>query len=496
MKIRIVLLGLAMLGLGSLHGCYMGGSRAMAAGGAIETPGALPVEEEDTSLRDLPRLDLNEEKLKTPQKTGNDEIIERELKRILVLFGDDGAEVPEVFLNEVKLYVKAFQEHPQYRRFATASLRRSAPHMAMVRNVLAERNIPEDMAYIAFIESGFNPKARSRAGALGMWQFMPGTARNYSLKVTRDADERLDPTQSTYAAADYFHDLIAIFGPRSFLLALAAYNCGENRIIACLKRIENPFEERTFWHIRPCLAAESREYPPKVIAAAIIGHNPEVFGFPRFDDDATPEDRDIMEVRRERSSGQGLRTVALTAGVQTRETLAHHKPESPSIAARTPPLKPFVYTVMKGNTLNDVSEAFGVRVDDVTKWNRIRKGQLLSGTKLKLYRAVPVGTVSYTVRKGDTVRDIAQSFGVRPVRIVVANGLRNGFSLKQGKQLVLYRDAVSKPVVHVVRKGSNLTVIADRFDVRVKDIMRWNDLESATIHPDQKLTIYPDVTGA
>jgi hypothetical protein len=110
-------------------------------------------QDDDTIFSDLPRIEIDEEGLKAPHAVGHDALIEQELKRILVLFGDDGAEVPPVFLNEVKVYMRAFQEHPQYRAFVTASLRRSARYMPMARKVPAERNIPEDMAYIAFIEA-------------------------------------------------------------------------------------------------------------------------------------------------------------------------------------------------------------------------------------------------------------------------------------------------------------------------------------------------------
>ena len=229
------------------------------------------------------------QKFKSTQPILDDQVIESDFRRILVQFGEDDLEAHVDFLNEVKKYIGFFRTNPQWRQFIIASLKRSSKYLPFSKAIFSKRGIPEDMAYIAFIESGFNPRAISSAGASGMWQFMPKTARDYSLKVAKSIDERFDPVKSTFAAVDYFHDLIAIFGPKSFLLSMAAYNCGEAKVISCLKGIENPFIERNFWHIKSCLPAETREFPTKIIAVAIIGNNPEAFGFQKFED--SPEDQ-------------------------------------------------------------------------------------------------------------------------------------------------------------------------------------------------------------
>jgi hypothetical protein len=240
-------------------------------------------------LPELPEAFEDVQTSEPAQPASHDQVIESEFRRILVQFGEDDLEAHRDFLDEVKRYIKFFQANPQWRDFITASLKRSSKYLTWVKAAFQKRGIPEDMAYIAFIESGFNPRAISSAGASGMWQFMPNTARNYSLKVANRIDERFDPVKSTFAAIEYFHDLISIFGPKSFLLAMAAYNCGEARVISCLKEIENPFLERDFWHIRSCLPTETKEFPPKIIAVAIIGNNPEAFGFMKFEE--SPEDQ-------------------------------------------------------------------------------------------------------------------------------------------------------------------------------------------------------------
>lgn len=453
-----------------------------------------------TAFGDLPKIEISEDELKGRQIVGHDHLIESELRRLLSEFGEDSHEVPEIFLNEVKLYIRAYQQNPQYRKFITNSLKRSTRYMTGVRKIFASRNIPEDMAYIAFVESGFNPYAKSRAGALGMWQFMPGTARDYSLRVAKGVDERLDPARSTYAACEYFHDLIAIFGPRSFLLALAAYNSGEGKIISCLKRIDNPIQQRTFWHIRPCLAPESREYPPRIIAAAVIGNNPEIFGFPRYD--ATGQEIEFSRAPEMEAAKRQIQPLHLTTQTVQERTKTKGRPSRTSVAepprtklARRSAPKAFTYLVRKGNTLDGVAEAFHVSREDIKRWNGLKNNHLLAGARLKIFPSAPMETVRYTVRRGDTVRDISQSFGLRPVRIIVCNGLQDGVVIRPGETLVLYKEVKNKPTIYRVKKGSNLTRIAEVFDVRAKDIMRWNNLDSPSVFPNQKLRIYKDLKG-
>jgi membrane-bound lytic murein transglycosylase D len=448
--------------------------------------------EGDPLLKDLPEITGTALPSNTEQTVGDDQLIEQEIKRIMEEFSEDDDEIPQVFLDEVKRYIRIFQTNDQYRKFVIASLIRSAKYLPLVKDVFSKRSIPEDMSYIAFIESGFNPRALSHAGALGMWQFMPQTARNYSLRVSRSIDERLDPIKSTYAAVDYFHDLVAIFGPQSFLLAMAAYNSGEGKIIACLKEIDNPFEERNFWHIRPCLAQETREYPPKIIASAIIGKNPEAFGFPKYepDNDGISEPvmlADYQPEKRETSSVEENK-VSHTKSTKAGKPTAAGKSVTQSDKVKKP--NPVMYTVKKGNTLPLIAEAFGVDIRDMKKWNKLKGNRLSLGAKLKIYPKCPVEMVTYTVKKGDTITEISESFHVRPQHIVICNGLKNGWNILIGQRLVLYKAAKQKPVIYIVKKGTNLKLISDKFDVKVKNIMMWNNLSSTTVYPGQKLKIY------
>jgi len=158
-------------------------------------------------------------------------------------------------------------------------LQRSGRYAPMIRQALRERGMPEDLVYLAFIESGFSPHAYSRAKAAGIWQFIAETGRRYGLEVSSYVDERRDPLKATTAALDYLEKLHRQFG--SWYLAAAAYNSGENRVARILRerRETERGNEELFWRIAPHLPQETRDYVPLILAAGLIGKEPEKYGF-------------------------------------------------------------------------------------------------------------------------------------------------------------------------------------------------------------------------
>ena len=143
---------------------------------------------------------------------------------------------------------------------------------------MRRHNLPSELGYVVWVESAFNPVAESPAGAAGLWQFMPETAREYGLTVNFEAkiDERFDPAKSSEAAAQYFRTLLRMFGSDRYLLALASYNTGQNRVerlkIASAVRRSRKAD---FWHLHDKLPQETVDYVPKIIAAIIVGRNPD-----------------------------------------------------------------------------------------------------------------------------------------------------------------------------------------------------------------------------
>ncbi|MFI3270986.1 MAG: lytic transglycosylase domain-containing protein [Pseudomonadota bacterium] len=155
------------------------------------------------------------------------------------------------------------------REFLISGFRKAQYYLPMIKEEFARQGLPANLAYIAFIESCFEPEALSHAGARGMWQFMPATARAYGLEVSDVIDERLDPEKSTVAAAKYLKKLYAQFG--NWPLAIAAYNCGENRLAKALRTTASS----TFWDLvaLESLPAETQDYVPRFIAVNIISSN-------------------------------------------------------------------------------------------------------------------------------------------------------------------------------------------------------------------------------
>jgi hypothetical protein len=209
--------------------------------------------------------------------------LEQRIDDILSRFGETSYHIPQMMVDRVRHHIELYSGpmHNTTARF----LARKDKYFPMIHQIFRERNLPIELSYVAMLESGFNPMALSHAGARGLWQFMPRTARHYRMRVDDHVDERTDPLKSTYAAAEYFKDLIGIFGGKSaVMLCMAAYNAGEGRIMGALRRIEDPMRNRDFWYIYRMgyLAEETNEYIPRVLAFMIIAENLEEYGFASY----------------------------------------------------------------------------------------------------------------------------------------------------------------------------------------------------------------------
>jgi hypothetical protein len=175
------------------------------------------------------------------------------------------------FILEVERQLERYTRHNHH----MVLLKRKAEFTEMIEKTLLSKGLPIELGYIVWVESNYKVEAESPVGAAGLWQFMPETAREYGLRVGRGIDDRRDPQKSTVAAADYFTSLIRMFGSERYLLAIASYNTGQNRVkrfqIASTIHKEHSSD---FWNIRLSLPKETYEYVPRVIAAIIIGRNP------------------------------------------------------------------------------------------------------------------------------------------------------------------------------------------------------------------------------
>jgi membrane-bound lytic murein transglycosylase D len=184
------------------------------------------------------------------------------------------SDIPLTLNNKVQYFVNYFQTSG--RSVFARWLSRSERYIPMMKQVLKKEGLPEDLVYLAMIESGFSPHAYSVASAVGPWQFMSATGKRYSLRIDQWIDERRDPLKSTVAAAMYLKELYGIFN-KDWYLAAAGYNAGENKILRAI----NMYESRDYWQLSKgsYLKRETKDYVPRLLAAAIIAKEPAKYGF-------------------------------------------------------------------------------------------------------------------------------------------------------------------------------------------------------------------------
>lgn len=210
----------------------------------------------------------------------HEETVMQEIHALMREFGAETYSIPPEFRDEVYRFIRQYEgpDKPHMER----ALGEAQQDIGLMRRIFEQDNLPPDLAYIPLVESALNTHSTSAAGAAGLWQFTPATARALGLKVGGGVDERLNAAKATHAAAKYIRGLILDFGSgSSVMLALAAYNLGPSRIKMAVRKVDDPIKQRNFWYLYRIRAVptETREYVPKVIAVMIIGRHPQRFGF-------------------------------------------------------------------------------------------------------------------------------------------------------------------------------------------------------------------------
>jgi len=288
-------------------------------------------------------------------------------------------------------------------------LSRSGKYIDLMKEILREKDVPENIVFLSLIESGFNPNAYSVAQAAGPWQFIASTAKRYGLKINWWKDERRDPFKSTGAAASYLKDLHKMFG--SWNLAMAAYNAGEGRIQKAMKRsnAENYWELLDTSHIKN----ETKEYVPRFIAASLIANNPQDFGFDEIEyHEPLSFDEIVLD------SPVDLSVAAECAGT-TVEEIKRLNPELRRWC--TPPDVPGYTLKIPVGTKERFSEALASIAED---------------ERFTIER--------YTVKKGETFSRIANKTGV-PVSVILSlNSMEKIMPLKPGRVVYLPPKALYK----------------------------------------------------
>lgn len=400
------------------------------------------------------------------------------------------------------------------------TLRRFDKVRPEMERIFEEYGLPKDLVYLSLIESGGTPHAVSHVGATGYWQFMAPTARHYGLRVDRWVDERRDLDKSTRAAARYLTHLHDIFD--DWLLACAAYNAGEGTI----RRIQRRHPEvNDFWDITPRMhiKRETLAYVPKFLAALTVATDRGRYHLPA--EPAAPPARTWSTV--EVNSFTHLDEIA-AAGGTTLRTLTALNPElirdctppgAKDYTLRVPdncadkvanyiklihdPHVTYVsHTIVRGDTLYDLSRAHNTTVKNISEANRMDPRAVLTLGRIVV---IPNNTEydkprrrhTYTVAPGDNLKSIAIAHNVTVQDLTEVNQLTNP-NLIRPKDLLLIppqrpdvASSGTRAILYRVKKGDTLWDISRQFAVSSKDLMRWNKLTAAgSIYPGDELTIY------
>ncbi len=388
---------------------------------------------------------------------------------------------PVVTNKQVTMYLNLFQN--KQRRHLQQWMARSGKYKQLMERELVAAGLPTDLVYLAMIESGFNQRASSHARAVGLWQFMKGTGRDYNLKVDRYVDERRDAEKSTKAAVAYLSDLYDQFG--DWHLAVAAYNAGPGKIRSGLRR----HKVKTFWELaeKRHLKLETKRYVPKLIAAIIIAKEPEKYGFqdlrlhppltydylevgPGLSLDAIAlvskgSVKDIQFLNQELKTGKTPLNrpkyiVKIPAG--SKERASHNMTRLHSV----------VHTGYKthifrhNEKLSSICRKYNINTTTLLKVNNLRSGKLVSGQRLRIpyntvkYQLLPENSKAISYAKnslilhkivpGETISKIATRYSVPPEMIVNWNGLASVHKIRAGQQLALYINRGTASDTHTV----------------------------------------------
>jgi membrane-bound lytic murein transglycosylase D len=387
------------------------------------------------------------------------------------------SDFPLTFNAKVEYFIRYFQSSG--RKSFSKWLSRSERYIPMMREILRKEGLPEDLVYLAMIESGFAPHAFSVASAVGPWQFMSGTGKRYDLRIDPWIDERRDPIKSTVAAALYLKELYAMFN-NDWYLAAAGYNAGENKILRAI----NMYNSRDFWQLSKggYLKRETKDYVPKLLAAAIIAKEPAKYGFadvaylPAIELDTVKipsktdlelvasicgnsyqEIRDLNPELRRWSTPPDYPDYELKIPKGKKELFEAEFAKIPEEKRYTEKLRHVRYKAKRNDTLASVARRFGTTPQTIIELNNIGRSKKIKGKVLtipvqiaavdKNQSVAPVQESAaldkktynkyYTVKRGDTLSSLARKFKVSATFLTAWNNLKAKVALRPGKKIII-----------------------------------------------------------
>jgi membrane-bound lytic murein transglycosylase D len=444
--------------------------------------------------------------------------------------------LPEIDNARIDREVNFYLRNPEY---LSRIQERAEPYLYFILNELEAKNIPGELALLPVIESAFRPEAQSPAQASGLWQFIPPTGRLYGLKQNSWYDGRRDVVASTHAATTFLKELSEVFN-NDWLLALASYNAGKGNIKNAIDRNNYRGQPTDFWSLD--LNGETSAYVPRLLAIARIFANPEKYNvnLHRIPNEPFFE---LVDIKSQLDLGKAAELAETPIDAFFKLNPGFNRwstdPEGPhrllipvdkagsfkEKLAELPHherIKWVHHTVNKHENLKAIAKKHNTTLDDIMRVNHLDEDVVAQGQILLIpisYQSLkgeaPAAAVAsnshasvqlqpskqiYTAKKGDTVKGLAQRFGVDPDDLINWNKLPGKALLKTGQKIVIKKIgdiAVAsnaptfKQISYTVKNGDTLSNISRKFSVNVIDLRKWNNVpkNSAEIKPGAKLKV-------
>ncbi len=422
---------------------------------------------------------------------------------------------------------------------------RAAPYMHYIIEEVEARQMPLEIALLPVVESAFQPFAYSRSHAAGIWQFIPGTATNYGLKINWWYDGRRDIHASTHAALTYLQKLHNQFNG-DWLLALAAYNSGEGTVGRAIIANQNRGLGTTFWDLD--LPRETRNYVPRLLAIANVVADPEKFGLtlrtipnkPLLKqvnigaqlDLAIAADMAELELQELYTFNPGFNRWATAPNGPHTLLLPLEKADAfeDKLAELTPSQRMAwaQYQIQPGDNLGAIAKKYNVSVAAIQRANKLDGSAVHAGETLTIptssrasqeylltanhrlesrqNKSQEKQKVVYTVRGGDTLSEISSKHKISVSNLASWNKMKSRDTLRKGQKLVIWKEgtrgsstklskngSTTKKVSYRVRSGDSLARISQKFNVTINNLKEWNPkVRGQFIQPGQQLVVYVD----
>ncbi|WP_293891893.1 LysM peptidoglycan-binding domain-containing protein [Flavobacterium sp.] len=393
-------------------------------------------------------------------------------------------------------------------------------YFPMFEESLAAQNIPLEIKYLSVVESALNPRAVSRVGATGLWQFMYQTGKQYDLNINSYVDDRSDPLKASNAATQYMKNMYAIFG--DWDLVLASYNSGPGNVAKAIRRSGG---KQNYWNIRKYLPKETQGYLPAFLATMYIfeyhkehGIKPDRAVANHFATDTVmiknamtfKQISDLLDVpvaelqflnpsyKREEipyftGENHYLRLPVNKVAVFTSnedkiyafvqyESSKRERPYESMLANNSnfsdndgTVSRVKFHKVRKGDSLSEISDKYGITMSELKKWNHLRSNKAPMGRRLKIYTQEAIASNNKKFTKPDTT-------SVKETTALASNTAK----IFKEEKVVSYKDVVK---YHKVKRGDNLGEISDKYGVSVAEVKKWNHIKGSNIVPGKSLKI-------